>query len=290
MTGTDSHVALRLSYELDGITARAEFLCATAESVGGLLPADSLGWMAVHTRSGEAEAYGTGAAVRPEVIAAFARVAGSHPMLQSYQDCPWDITPRRMSDLMPLREWRSHPVYAEALTLLGTEHQHQATINVTPFRDGSCSGWAFMRAGRDFTDGEMVTAVRLQPVLMALNQATVRAFGRTDPGLGPPASRRAEAGERAGLTPRETRVLELLATGLTADAIGHLCRISPRTVRKHLENIYAKLGCHDRLMAVRRAAELNLIEPRAETPPGIGAPVTGRAALAYRATSALASL
>ncbi len=53
-------------------------------------------------------------------------------------------------------------------------------------------------------------------------------------------------------------MLELLAAGLTATAIGHACRISPRTVRKHLQNIYAKLGCHDRLMAVRRATELGL--------------------------------
>jgi DNA-binding CsgD family transcriptional regulator len=37
---------------------------------------------------------------------------------------------------------------------------------------------------------------------------------------------------KAGLTPREARVLELLAADLTADAIGHTCRISPRTVRK----------------------------------------------------------
>jgi len=64
--------------------------------------------------------------------------------------------------------------------------------------------------------------------------------------------------ERIGLTPRETRVLELLAAGLKATAIGHVCRISPRTVRKHLENIYAKSDCHDRLIAVRRAAELGL--------------------------------
>ena len=61
------------------------------------------------------------------------------------------------------------------------------------------------------------------------------------------------------MTPREARVLELLAAGLTATAIGHACRISPRTVRKYLENIYAKLSCHDRLLAVRRARELGLV-------------------------------
>jgi len=275
MTGTDTHLALRLSYELDGITARSEFLRAAAESVRILLPADSLGWLAVHTRSGEAEAYGIGDGARPEVISALARVAGSHPMLQSYRDCPWDLRPRRMSDLIAPRAWRSHPAYAEALTLLGDQHRYQATINVTPFRDGSWSGWSFLRAGRDFTDDEMETATRLQPVLMALDHATARAFARADPGLEPPAPRGAEAADRAGLTLRESHVLKLLATGLTADAIGRVCRISPRTVRKHLQNIYAKLGCHDRLMAVSRAAELNLIGPRGGPTPGIGVAATG---------------
>jgi DNA-binding CsgD family transcriptional regulator len=259
MTGTATRVAWQLSYELDGITARGEFLRAAAESVGILLPADSLGWIAVRTRSGEAEVYGRGNATRPEVVAALARVASSHPMLRSYRDCPWDMTPRRMSDLIAPPAWRSHPVYAEAIPLLGDEHQHQATINVTPFRNGSWSGWSFLRARRDFTDDEMATAVLLQPVLMALNHASARAFGGAP--LAPVPPQQAEAAGRIALTPRETRVLELLATGLTADAIGHICRISPRTVRKHLENIYAKLGCHDRLMAVRRAADLGLIWP-----------------------------
>jgi DNA-binding NarL/FixJ family response regulator len=61
--------------------------------------------------------------------------------------------------------------------------------------------------------------------------------------------------EAAGLTAREVHILELLAAGLTADAIGRHCGISPRTVGKHLENIYAKLGCHDRLTAVLRVLE-----------------------------------
>ena len=43
---------------------------------------------------------------------------------------------------------------------------------------------------------------------------------------------------KAGLTPREARVLELLAAGLAATAIGHARRISPRTVRKHLERAW----------------------------------------------------
>ena len=255
VTGMVAEFAPRLSYELEGITTRGEFLRAAAESVSVLLPADSLGWVAVDMPAGNAEIHGTGDSGRPEVVRALTRVARAHPMLLSYGEHPGDMSPRRMSDLIPLSEWQSHQVYAEVFQpLLGTTHQ--VSITITPLLEGTWEGWGFNRACRDFTDDEMVTAARLQPVLMALNHASVRAFGRAHPGL--PSPQQAETAERIGLTPRETRVLELLATGLTADAIGHICRISPRTVRKHLQNIYAKLDCHDRLMAVRRAAELGL--------------------------------
>lgn len=54
----------------------------------------------------------------------------------------------------------------------------------------------------------------------------------------------------AGMTSRELEVLELIARGLTALAVARRCRISERTVHKHLGNAYGKLGCHDRLTAV----------------------------------------
>lgn len=68
------------------------------------------------------------------------------------------------------------------------------------------------------------------------------------------------AATRLGLTRRELEVLRHTGTGRTADATGRLLGISGRTVRKHLENSYRKLGCHDRLLAVQRARDLGLIE------------------------------
>ena len=67
-------------------------------------------------------------------------------------------------------------------------------------------------------------------------------------------------GPAAALSPREVDILSLVAQGLTADSIARRRRISPRTVRKHLEHIYAKLGHHDRLAAVTVAASLGLID------------------------------
>lgn len=162
------------------------------------------------------------------------------------------MTPRRLSDVISPGEWRSHQVYSEVYRPLSAVYQ--LAIIATPFCGGSWAGWGCNRIGRDFTDDEIDLAARLQPVLIALNHVSVRAFGNANPGRA-----QAEGADQVGLTPRELRILELLAVGLTATAIGHACRISPGTVRKHLQNIYAKLDCHDRLMAVQKGAELGLV-------------------------------
>ena len=67
-----------------------------------------------------------------------------------------------------------------------------------------------------------------------------------------------EVGE-LGLTARETVILEHLAQGLSAEAIAMVAGISPRTVRKHLQHVYAKLGAHDRLVAVEAARAAGLL-------------------------------
>lgn len=61
------------------------------------------------------------------------------------------------------------------------------------------------------------------------------------------------------LTGRERAVLVLLERGLTAEAIARELGISPRTVHKHLEHLYRKLGVSDRLRAVMVAREERLL-------------------------------
>jgi pimeloyl-ACP methyl ester carboxylesterase/DNA-binding CsgD family transcriptional regulator len=68
----------------------------------------------------------------------------------------------------------------------------------------------------------------------------------------------------AGLSPRELEVLELVATGLTNDAIAARLVISTRTVERHLSNIYAKLRVSGK--AARAAAAVSFIERRTTDP------------------------
>ena len=63
----------------------------------------------------------------------------------------------------------------------------------------------------------------------------------------------------SGLTPRETTVLALMATGLTAAAVARRLAIAERTVHKHLEHSYRKLHVSDCLSAVLRARRLGLL-------------------------------
>jgi DNA-binding CsgD family transcriptional regulator len=65
-----------------------------------------------------------------------------------------------------------------------------------------------------------------------------------------------KAFERLNLTPREAEILFFIAQGKSDDIIAALCRISPRTVHKHVENIYAKLGVENRTAAMLRALEM----------------------------------
>jgi LuxR family maltose regulon positive regulatory protein len=64
------------------------------------------------------------------------------------------------------------------------------------------------------------------------------------------------------LTMREQEVLELLAERLSAKEIGQRLFISDRTVKRHLANIYEKLGAHNRREAVALAMALGLLSPR----------------------------
>lgn len=66
------------------------------------------------------------------------------------------------------------------------------------------------------------------------------------------------AGPFTELTEREREVLDLLARGLTNAAIARRLVVSPKTVRNHVSNIFAKLQVADRAEAVARARDAGL--------------------------------
>ena len=64
-----------------------------------------------------------------------------------------------------------------------------------------------------------------------------------------------ESPETFNLTKREIEILEKIANGLTYQQTGDALFISPKTVRKHIENIYEKLQVHSKMEAVKIARQ-----------------------------------
>jgi DNA-binding NarL/FixJ family response regulator len=58
----------------------------------------------------------------------------------------------------------------------------------------------------------------------------------------------------AALTPRETEVLSWIAKGKTNRDVGEILGLSPRTVNKHLEHVFEKLGVETRAAAAALAS------------------------------------
>ncbi|SEJ59213.1 DNA-binding response regulator, NarL/FixJ family, contains REC and HTH domains [Pseudomonas linyingensis] len=69
---------------------------------------------------------------------------------------------------------------------------------------------------------------------------------------------RAALAHRYQLTGREVEVLEWVACGKTNRDIGEILGLSPRTVNKHLEHVYVKLGVETRTAAAALAIAMGV--------------------------------
>jgi DNA-binding CsgD family transcriptional regulator len=100
------------------------------------------------------------------------------------------------------------------------------------------------RGSRDFSDEDVEVARHVQRALIGLDRQ-VEVLRRLRQDRNPALD--------AGLTAREVYVLTLLAAGHSTRTAARRLGCSPRTVEKHLERVFRKLGVRDRLNAVRVA-------------------------------------
>ncbi|MGW2727709.1 response regulator transcription factor [Streptomyces sp. NPDC001494] len=160
------------------------------------------------------------------------------------------VTARRVAG----RGWRD----SATARLLGRALDVDHVLGVPlPGSSAPITGCLVFRSGTDFTDDHLAMAMRAQPLMEAVERQRRlleewRRSLATAGATGEPAA-------DCALTPRETAVLLLLAEALTADAIGRRLGISARTVHKHVENIYRKLGTRDRIGTLLRAQRLGLV-------------------------------
>ena len=65
-----------------------------------------------------------------------------------------------------------------------------------------------------------------------------------------------EAALSAVLTHQQKEIMEWIAEGKTSAEVAIILNISPRTVEKHLEAVFQRLGVENRIAAVRRYLDL----------------------------------
>lgn len=235
--------AADLAGQLAQLADRSEYLSAASELLLKMFPADSVARIAVDPAAGAAHALAYPQHRRDAVPDEWHELWEDHPILVS---CMRDAgagmwAPRRLSDLVTDRQLYATRAYQVGLRVLGSNRQ----LSFLTSWDGrtGIQGWSLNRWGHDFTDREVELSGYVQPVLRLLDAAH-GASGAHDGAE--------EAAAAYSLTRREQEVLHLVGRGLTATAIGHTLGISPRTASKHLENAYAKLGCSNRIDALRR--------------------------------------
>jgi len=152
-----------------------------------------------------------------------------------YPHAPSDPAPvLRWSDRLSPRAMRRLDLYWEVSRPLGIESSLTIWLRDATHVFG---GFAFDRFDGDFSDRDVDILEALTPHLLQLAR-------NADTRWPEPAT---------DLTRREREILAWVARGHTNHQIAATLYVSPGTVRKHLDNIYAKLDVPNRTAAVRRA-------------------------------------
>lgn len=166
-----------------------------------------------------------------------------HPVLVHHQETG-DGRACRVSDFLSDRQFRALGLYREFYRRAATDYQ---AVIMVPRPAGGIIGVALNRVRRDFTAGEVELLDLLRPhVGQAAETAAL---------LSQPVPQLAPDGKPL-LTPRQTRILQLVAAGHPDRTIARLLGISPRTVHAHLQHTYRVLNVASRTEALAQLREL----------------------------------
>jgi DNA-binding CsgD family transcriptional regulator len=180
-------------------------------------------------------------------IEVFDRYFYEHPLVRDHGRNPNAVT-RRIDDFVAPAEFHRTPLYNDYYRRIRIEHVMAVPIHV----DGRfLVSFVFNRSGSAFTDRDRDLAEVMRPHLSNLYRLSVAIEKARDLPADAPFDRAA-----APLTSREREVLDWVAAGKTNRDVAAILGASPRTVEKHLERIYEKLGVETRTAAVMRAIKL----------------------------------
>ncbi len=149
----------------------------------------------------------------------------------------------KISDFLTSSELRRRELYQAWFVPWSTEHELVVAIP-SPLWHTKTFSFARSKEWPDFDERDRSVLDVLQPHLVHLYRNAKLRKRLVDDGDA------AAAVAAAGLTAREHEILALVREGRTNAQIARELWISPGTVRKHLENIYAKLGVRSRTAAL----------------------------------------
>jgi DNA-binding CsgD family transcriptional regulator len=182
-------------------------------------------------------------AISRHALAAFDHYFHDHPLVRDHGRNPAAVT-RRISDLVPNSQFRRTGLYNDYYRAVRIEHAMAVPIHVD---QRFLVSFVLNRTGGDFADRDRDLAEILRPHLANLYRlgiAIEQPRDRTDEAPAVAAA--------AALTAREREVLDWVAAGKTNRDIATILGASARTVEKHLERVYEKLGVETRTAAAMR--------------------------------------
>ncbi|UUU33155.1 response regulator transcription factor [Streptomyces sp. CA-210063] len=168
---------------------------------------------------------------------------------------PYRALHRTEADVVVLRCEDPSVSFAGLLEAMGS--MSAPVIVVSPRRDTDTVVEVFRGGAGYLVEGDYCTCMLSSAVMAAtvghtylspIACAALRDAARRMPGEEEDARERL----RSLLSPRERQIMELLSTGLGAQEIGLRLRLSEKTVRNNLSNIYAKLDARGGTEAVLR--------------------------------------
>lgn len=221
------------------------------ERLARLAPSELTTLSLCDLRGGRRQVIGLPAgAIGVDARASFDRHFNEHPLVRyhAHQRGPHA---HRISDSVPFGAFRNTVLYDEYYRAIGIDHALALPVHVS---DRWLVSFVLNRSGRDFSDREVALLDQVRGCIGRLFRRTrllARAHQAWTPHEGrapdPPALTRV-----AALSEREHEVLRWVAAGKTDRDIAAILAISHRTVHKHLQSVYAKLGVETRTAAVMR--------------------------------------
>ena len=182
---------------------------------------------------------------------AFLRLAATHPLFPAFLSGVLSHKSFRLSDVISRRDLQALEISDHFLRPMSVDVQMAVSV---PLSQGAADVLILSRQGKDFSIREKERLTAFLPHIILARRRSLLCSAVCYESF-PENALETEhfflhLQERFGLSRRESEVIWWMVLGKSDRDIADICQISCRTVGKHCENIYRKLGVECRTAAV----------------------------------------